>query len=94
MWRAFFLGIGASLCILGLECLVLEKAVLARALIEQPPTTAAEVDPYGFELQEEPSAVVTRKPELKPGEASPWVFISAGSVVMLYAAALRRVSIG
>ena len=29
MWRAFFLAVGITLCILGAECLVLHKAVLA-----------------------------------------------------------------
>lgn len=29
MWRAFFLAVGISLCILGAEAMVLHKAVLA-----------------------------------------------------------------
>ena len=39
MWRAFFLAIGIYLCILGAECLVVDKFVMAA---EKP---VAELDP-------------------------------------------------
>jgi hypothetical protein len=29
MWRSFFLAVGVTLCILGVQCLAIDKAVLA-----------------------------------------------------------------
>ena len=45
MWRAVFLALGIVLCILGGECLVVEKAVLAQS---EP---AVEAQPTPFLLQ-------------------------------------------
>lgn len=37
MWRAFFLAVGISLCILGAEAMVLHKAVLAAEKTPEKP---------------------------------------------------------
>jgi hypothetical protein len=70
MLRAFFLALGIYAFILGLECLVLDKAVLhpgrdatASALAQQ-------------------AAPALR--EILPPEWAPWSLLSAGAVVMLY----------
>ena len=82
MWRAFFAAIGAILLILGGECLVVEKAVLASA----PQKAEMPLSPFV-----EPRAM--RPPanrELRPPEWAPWSLLSAGAVIMLYTFTLRR----
>jgi hypothetical protein len=46
MWRALFIALGLSAVILGVECLVVEKAVLARqpGAADAPRTAAAPRD--------------------------------------------------
>jgi hypothetical protein len=73
MWRALALAIGISFCILGAECLVIDKAVLAESR-----TVAAETGPLG-----QPASAETPR-EIEPPEWAPWGLISLGAVVMLY----------
>lgn len=82
MWRAFFAAIGAILLILGGECLVVEKAVLASA----PQKVEAPLTP--FDEPRSPRPAVNR--ELRPPEWAPWSLLSAGAVIMLYTFTLRR----
>ncbi|MBP89624.1 MAG: hypothetical protein CMJ64_23420 [Planctomycetaceae bacterium] len=81
MWRAFFCGIGISLLILGAECLIVDRAVLA-----VPPTTK-EPTPH-FAVQEQAPAQTTR--EWVPPEWAPWTLISVGAVLVLYTASADR----
>ncbi len=74
MWRSFFLAIGIFLCILGVECLAIEKAVLHSAA-EQP---------AGFGV----SRPAPR--EITPPEWAPWTLMSAGAVVLLYSFTIPR----
>jgi hypothetical protein len=75
MWRAFFLAIGITLCILGAECLVVEKAVLASP--NSPPPTAS--SPF------QPAPTTSQRPrEIVPPEWAAWSLLSAGAVVILY----------
>ena len=74
MFRAFFLALGIYAFILGLECLVLEKAVLypsrgatAASLVQQAAPAYREVS---------------------PAEWAPWSLLSTGAVVMLYTCTL------
>ena len=85
MWRPFFMAIGVTLLVLGLECTVLEKAVLAEQFAKKVP--APEPDPYSFEIQSTSPTLVKR--EIVPPEWAPWSLFSAGSVVLLYAIAMR-----
>jgi len=68
MLRSFFLAIGASAFILGLECLVLDKAVLY---------------PKGENSTAAVTQQVTGR-EIRPAEWAPWSLLSGGAVVMLY----------
>jgi hypothetical protein len=70
MWRAFFLAIGVYCCILGGECLLIDKAVLAA----RQDTAASFVrgDDAG------------RRRELVPSEWAPWSLLSVGAVTILY----------
>ena len=86
MWRAFFMAVGATLCILGLECMVLEKAVLAAP-------TSENVSDYGYDAYG--LDVVADRPTgrtIEPPEWAPWSFLSAGAVVLLYALSVRAKS--
>lgn len=83
MWRAFFAAIGAVLLILGGECLVIEKAVLASA-----PQQNSAVPMSVFEDFQVSQAPVNR--ELRPPEWAPWSLLSAGAVILLYTFTLRR----
>jgi hypothetical protein len=68
MWRSFFLAIGIFLCILGVECLGIEKAVL-----DGPGAPAS-----GF------GALGASPREIAPPEWAPWTLMSGGAVVLLY----------
>lgn len=82
MWRAFFAAIGAVLLIVGAECLVVEKAVLANS----PEEALTPMSP--FDEPQAPKAPARR--ELRPPEWAPWSLLSAGTVIMLYTFTLQR----
>ena len=79
MWRAFFLAVGIYACILGAECMVVEKFVMASDKPQQP----AAVPVFGG---------ITQPPqrEVTPPEWAPWSLLSAGAVVILYSLTLHR----
>ena len=68
MWRSVFLAIGITLCIVGLECLVIDEAVIARS----GSSDAAAATDNGPQSQ------------IKTREWMPWSFLSAGAVIILY----------
>ena len=77
MWRAFFLAIGISCCVFGVEAIALEKAVLNTS------------DPIIDRLASKGALGIRRTPtsgslEIAPPEWAPWTLISAGVVVILY----------
>ena len=76
MWRAFFLAIGVSCCLLGGQALAVEKAVLHAS---QPATGATSSLP--FMSSAFPNA---RRREIVPPDWAPWTLISAGAVTILY----------
>lgn len=79
MWRSLFLAAGIVLCILGAECLVLEKAVIAQDK-DQPQQTASYLAP----------APTPKTKEIKPPEWAPWSLLSTGIVVILYSYSIPR----
>jgi hypothetical protein len=70
MLRAFFLAIGMSAFILGLEAMVVDKAIL----IPRGDSAAAAIG----------QKVVPASREITPAEWAPWSLLSGGAVVMLY----------
>jgi hypothetical protein len=90
MWRALFLAGGIYLCVLGAECLVVDKFVMAaeapRTSAEQAPAPEAPATLFGANAPEPPSA----KKEIHPAEWAPWSLLSAGAVVILYALTINR----
>jgi len=81
MWRSFFLAIGVTLCILGVECLGVERVVLkARKPAPKPAATF---------LSDPPPSVGPRH-EIIPPDYAPWSLMGLGAVVILYAYDLPR----
>ncbi len=79
MFRAFFIAVGIFVCILGLECLVIEKAVFANFA-----TQGQQVDTFGF------SAPAPKNRVVVPPDWAPWAFLAGGAVVILYSFTLPR----
>ena len=68
MWRSVFLAIGITLCIIGLECLVIEEAVIAKSAPSEASVAADSGTPN----------------QIKTREWMPWSFLSTGAVIILY----------
>ena len=80
-----FLAVGISTCILGAECLVVEKFVLGS---EATPTAESPASLFGSPSS--PAAIGSPARELEPPDWAPWSMLSAGAVVILYAVTLNR----
>jgi hypothetical protein len=86
MWRAFFLAIGITLCIVGAECLGLERIVLK---LHDSAPAVQQADPFN---------PLTAAPGTGPGARrvitvyphTPFSLMGLGAVVMLYAYDLPR----
>ena len=83
MWRAFFLAIGIYMCIIGAECLAVERFELASKEIE--PSEPSPATLFG----NAPGPIGTSR-EIEPPEWAPWSLLSAGAVVILYALTINR----
>lgn len=83
MWRALFLAVGISMCILGGECLVVEKFVMGG---EAPPSEQNPATIFGSP----PAPLGTLSRDVEPAEWAPWSLLSAGAVIILYAVTLNR----
>ena len=71
MWRAFFLALGVTTCVLGAECLVIDRFVLAN---DQEASSSGSFSP--LQLSASPPAT-----EMTPPEWAPWSLLSTGAVV-------------
>jgi hypothetical protein len=80
MWRAIFLAIGIALCLLGLECVVVEKAVLADSVAPPAPILAADGT----------FTVPGTAREIEVREWMPFSFVGAGIVIILYTVTIPR----
>ena len=76
MWRAFFWSIGMFACLVGGECLVIEKAVMH-------PSPAAAGN--GFTARAEP-----RQRELVVPDWAPWSLFSFGAVTLIYTVTIPK----
>ncbi len=68
MWRAFFLAVGIFCCVLGAECLALDRAIMKRK-VEQPAA-------FGQTVQ--------ASREIVPPDWAPWTLLSTGAILMIY----------
>ena len=87
MWRAFFSAVGIVLLILGIECLVIEQAVLADRndpYRQQDSVQTASLfgSGSGFMMQD-PARI------FRPSEWIPWGLLASGAVTVLYASSRR-----
>jgi hypothetical protein len=73
MWRSLFLAMGIVLCVVGVECLVMERAVLK--------TDKAPVARSAALFMSTPAPAGK---QIVPPEWAPWTFMSFGVVVILY----------
>ena len=79
MWKAFFLAVGITLMIVGVECLGVESCTLR--LHDAPP---APMSPW------DTSPSVGPQKKITPKEWAPWSLISTGAVVCLYSFTIPR----
>lgn len=75
MWRAFFMGVGVFVCILGAQCMVTDRFILA-AEVKQAPAAMFNNLP--------------KKREVVPPEYAPWTLLSVGAVSILYSLTLPK----
>ncbi|HEV3343259.1 MAG TPA: hypothetical protein VG125_23005 [Pirellulales bacterium] len=75
MWRAFFLALGIYCCVLGAECLLIEKATLTSRSDRQ--------GALGL-------GIGAPKREVIPSDWAPWSLLSAGAVTILYSFTLPQ----
>ena len=79
MWRSFFLAIGITLIILGVECLGIESVNLK--MRDKPP---APTSPWDTAPKVGPNKKLT------PQNWAPWSLMSSGIVVCLYSFTIPR----
>lgn len=87
MIRAFSLALGVTLLILGLECMVVKRAVLAAEVPVE--SSAASSFDYLDGLGSDSSARTMNK-VIEPPEWAPWGLLSGGAVVTLYALGMQK----
>lgn len=80
MWRAFFLAVGITLVIVGAECLMLEKVVLASG--KAPVVQQEDSSIFSFGRRQAPARPAGK--EIQPPEWAPWSLMAAGAVVLIY----------
>jgi hypothetical protein len=83
MLRAFFLAIGIYMCILGGECLVVERFVMAQEPPPADPSTPATL----FGAAATPAPV---RSDIEPPDWVAWSLLSTGAVVILLAITIKR----
>lgn len=79
MWRSVFLAIGVTCCILGLECMVVDEAVLANSFLGTRAATAMDVYSMGAQTH-----------QFRTEEWMPWSLLGLGAVIILYSITLPK----
>jgi len=83
IWRAFFSAIGIVLIILGVECLLIDSAVLAAGVVDDPMASQQNVM-FGGQASSIQSRI------FRPAEWIPWSLLASGAVVLIYSISLKR----
>jgi hypothetical protein len=82
MWRSFFMATGFALCVLGTECMVVDRFVLADSITKTTPyMTTEEYTSWEADL---PST--SKRRVIVPPEWAPWGLLSGGVMLVLYTA--------
>ena len=79
MWRSFFLAIGITLVIVGVECLAIERATLTDRAV-QANNVSNPPQPFGG----------VRRKDVVPPDWAPWSLMTSGAVVILYSFSIPR----
>lgn len=94
MWRALFLALGINLCIMGAQCLVVDKVVLANhnntttETAEQPQSRFSQV---GFQSGGAFSNSTDGEARIyQPKSWIPWSLLASGAIVILYTHSLPK----
>ena len=80
MWRAFFMGVGAFVCLIGAQCMVTDRFILASEAKQAPAATMF--------------ANAIKKREIVPPEHAPYTFLSVGAISILYSLTLPKLGGG
>jgi len=80
VWRSFFLSVGIALIIIGAECMVVEKVVVAERVKRNPDPTTTNF----FASNQSSQVNVDSSKSLNVPEWLPWGLISIGAVTVLY----------
>ena len=80
MWKSFFLAVGIMMCIVGVECMLIERATL---------TDAAALT-HNVSHSGDLTRPVTLTKDVVPPEWAPWSLLSTGVVVILYSFSIAR----
>ena len=84
MWRAIFLAVGISLCVLGAECLAVDRFVMARR--QAAPSAQNPATLFGSP----PAAGIAPSRDIETADWAPWSFLSAGAVIILYSLTINK----
>jgi hypothetical protein len=83
MGRSFLLAVAVTLCLLGLECLVIQRATLT---LQAPAPSAT--SPYDYNYLDPslavPATIEGARRIIEPPEWAPFGLLSAGIVLLLY----------
>lgn len=85
MWRAFVMAIGIFLCIIGGECMVVDRVVIAKDVPDKNYTTTDELSAWTTGINAAPARRV-----FVPPEWAPWGLLSAGVLTVLYGGAMPK----
>jgi len=90
MWRAIFLALGVTACLIGAQCMVLDHVVLkakAKSAEADPPPAPPVSTPHAAPAQPTQTTFSADQPQGRVVEIKdwfPWTFLSFGAVVILY----------
>lgn len=93
MWRVTLMALGLCLCLVGLECMVIDRAVLAD---QQTDLAAASAYPAAGSYPASYDALAgyasatsgLNRRVFVPPDWAPWGLLSAGAILFLYSSAL------
>jgi len=86
MWRAFFCAVGIVLIIIGIECLLIDSAVLVAGVMDDPSTQRQQQTGGLFSSPIQ----ATSDRVFRPSEWFPWSMLASVAIVLLYSISLKR----
>ena len=90
MWRSLFAASGVAICILGAECMVVDRFVLAESVTRSTPYMITEE----YSAWDDDLLTTAKRRILVPPEWAPWGLLSTGVMVVLYSSSFPKRSAG